>query len=316
MNYSFNNNYLYTFNHYFTQDSGNGGPPHVKTTERVNRNRKTVHEFHHWFATTNVLFNLIKRDRFQPKALSTVFNIPFVEDAADETPAGCAIPVRFAPRDGREKTIGRRTEERMRRKTITVHRWKLFFVNQTPCTRFFSIEITMRLTSKPLRALHENKRERDKRKTKNDQTTRRRKYGREGEGFEKLNWTLTKDPRVWQWIVTHASMFANGRCRYWFFSAVFHPYRAISNRERRAQNRHVFFHPSTILRTVRFCRSVFLSTSERSFRVCLFEERNVDSFLWKKLMAERNYLRSLIASKCAKSDCMERVICDRISKND
>lgn len=130
MNYSFNNNYLYTFNHYFTQDSGNGGPPHVKTTERVNRNRKTVHEFHHWFATTNVLFNLIKRDRFQPKALSTVFNIPFVEDAADETPAGCAIPVRFAPRDGREKTIGRRTEERMRRKTITVHRWKLFFASK------------------------------------------------------------------------------------------------------------------------------------------------------------------------------------------
>lgn len=43
---------------------------------------------------------------------------------------------------------------------------------------------------------NERETERDKRKKKNDQTTRRRKYGREGEGFEKLNWTLTKDPRV------------------------------------------------------------------------------------------------------------------------
>lgn len=100
INYLSNNNYYYIFN--FTQEIQEMAIlrklPHVKITirERVNRNRKTVPEFHR---RQTVLFNLITRLGSSPQGPFHVFNIPFVEDAADETPAGCAIPVRFARRE-------------------------------------------------------------------------------------------------------------------------------------------------------------------------------------------------------------------------
>ena len=75
---------------------------------------------------------------------------------------------------------------------------------------------------KPLRVFRENKRgerekRNEKRKTKNDQTTRRRnmdeRVEREGIWKVKLNFDEGRNIGARQWIVTYASMFANGRCR-------------------------------------------------------------------------------------------------------
>lgn len=144
----------------------------------------------------------------------------------DAETARRAAPFRFAGMERKKKKqlAGRRTEERIRRKTITVHPLKSFSspVNRTPCTQcFFSIEITMRwLTSKNhcVYSVRTNEeREREERKTKNDQTTRRRNMDereeREGIWKVKLNFDEGRNIGARQWIVTYASMFANGRCR-------------------------------------------------------------------------------------------------------
>lgn len=173
----------------------------------------------------------------------------------DAETARRAAPFRFAGMERKKKKqlAGRRTEERIRRKTITVHPLKSSSspVNRTPCTRcFFSIEITMRwLTSKNhcVYSVRTNE-ERERRETKKEKRKmiRQREEGiwtreRKGRGFEKLNWTLTKEGT----LARDNELLRTPRClqmvavarRYWFFSAVFHPYRAISNRERQAQNR-------------------------------------------------------------------------------
>lgn len=141
----------------------------------------------------------------------------------------------------------------------------------------------MRLTSKNhCVLLHENKQERkEKTKGKGKQEKRkmirqrrRRKYGR-NEREEGRIWKVKLNFDEGTWCAT---MNCTPRCSqmvavvrgYWFFSAVFRPYRAISNRERRAQNRHVFFSPFRLYDSSYLFLSFGFSfhVSNRSF-VCL-----------------------------------------------
>lgn len=150
-------------------------------------------------------------------------------------------------------------------------------VNRTPCTRFFSIEITMGLTSKNrVHSARTNEEEtKQKRKEGKRKMMRRRKYEntreKEGEIWKvKLNFDegrnavcdneLLRTPRCLQMVAVVRG--------YWFFSAVFHPYRAISNRERQAQNRPCFFSP------FRLCDSSYRSILSFGFSLHVSNARS------------------------------------------